>query len=92
MTKPHDTALATLVGEYVELQSRGKSLVGFCPFHEEATPSFHVNTERQLYHCFRCCDSGDALRFLQKVKGISLEMATQELAARVKRKGDLCAV
>ena len=52
------TNIVELVGGQVKLERRGRSYVGLCPFHQEKTPSFHVNDERGFYHCFGCQASG----------------------------------
>ena len=71
-----------VIGERVKLQRRGRSLVGLCPFHKEKSPSFHVNEERGFYYCFGCHASGDAIKFLQEVEGLSFSEAIRELAER----------
>lgn len=52
-----------------------------CPFHEERTPSFHVNPERQIFHCFGCRSSGDAIGFLMRMEELSFGQAVARLAA-----------
>lgn len=73
-------SIVSVVKEAVRLQQRGRSLVGLCPFHKEKTPSFHVNPERGLYHCFGCGASGDAIKFVQEISGLSFVEAVRELA------------
>ena len=74
------TSLVAVVQQVVRLQQRGRSYVGLCPFHKEKTPSFHVNEERGFYHCFGCQASGDAIRFVQEMQGLSFAEAVRELA------------
>jgi len=76
------TSLVAVVQQVVRLQRRGRSFVGLCPFHKEKTPSFHVNDERGFYHCFGCKASGDAIKFVQEMQGVSFAEAIQELADR----------
>jgi len=76
------TSLVAVVQQVVRLQRRGRSFVGLCPFHKEKTPSFHVNDERGFYHCFGCKASGDAIRFVQEMQGVSFAEAIRELADR----------
>lgn len=76
------TDLVALVGESVKLVRRGRSFVGLCPFHQEKTPSFHVNAERGFFHCFGCKESGSAVDFLMKIEGQSFPEAIRALADR----------
>ena len=57
--------------EGIELK-RGK---GLCPFHQERTPSFMVNRDKQTFNCFGCGESGDVISFVMKLKGISFKDA-----------------
>src|SRR3954451_24835341 len=76
------TDVVALVGETVKLTRRGRSFVGLCPFHQEKTPSFHVNAERGFFHCFGCKESGGAVDFCMKVEGYSFPEAVRALAER----------
>ena len=44
--------IVDVIGRYVQLKKAGKNFTGLCPFHNEQTPSFSVNAEKQYYHCF----------------------------------------
>jgi DNA primase len=46
--------IVDLVSEYITLKKAGRNYLGSCPFHKEKTPSFTVNAEKQIYHCFGC--------------------------------------
>ena len=74
--------IADVIGQRVPLKPRGRSLLARCPFHEERTPSFNVNRERQFYHCFGCRASGTAITFLMEYDGLGFVDAVEELAAR----------
>lgn len=74
--------LVDVVGESVKLVRRGRSFVGLCPFHQERTPSFHVNEERGFYHCFGCAAHGDAIKFVQETEGLDFADAVRRLAER----------
>lgn len=76
------TDLVALVAETVKLTRRGRSFVGLCPFHQEKTPSFHVNAERGFFHCFGCKESGGAVDFVMKTEGHTFPEAIRILAER----------
>ncbi|MEZ4387502.1 MAG: DNA primase [Candidatus Krumholzibacteriia bacterium] len=75
-----ETDIVELVGKYVRLQAAGASYKGLCPFHQEKTPSFHVNPVRQLYKCFGCGAGGDAIAFLMEIEGLAFPEAMETLA------------
>jgi DNA primase len=70
-----------LIGRYVELKRAGRSWKGLCPFHGEKSPSFNVNPDRQIFHCFGCQEGGDVIGFLMKHDGLSFPEAVRNLAA-----------
>ncbi len=74
--------IVDVVSSYVNLKRAGRFYKGLCPFHAEKTPSFHVNTERQIFHCFGCGVGGNVFRFLMLQKGVSFPEAVIELAER----------
>ncbi len=76
------TDLIDLIGEVTQLEKKGKSYMGLCPFHDEKTPSFSVSEEKQVYHCFSCKKSGNAITFIAETKGLSNEAAIKHLAQR----------
>jgi DNA primase len=76
------TDIVEIVGGAVELKPSGHRLLGLCPFHNEKTPSFSVNRERQQYYCFGCEKGGDALSFIMEFEGLSFAEALQKLADR----------
>ena len=75
--------LVDIVSAYVALKKSGRSLVGLCPFHNEKTPSFHVNPERQVWKCFGCGEGGDVFSFVQKIEKSTFGEAAEQLARRV---------
>jgi len=77
-----EIGIVELIGQTVRLQKRGRSHVGVCPFHKEKTPSFHVNAERGFYYCFGCHESGDAIKFVQRIEGLEFSEAVRELCDR----------
>jgi DNA primase len=74
--------MVALVGQRTDLRRVGSRWTGLCPFHDERTPSFSVNADDKLYHCFGCGESGDAIRFVQETEGVDFREALERLAER----------
>jgi DNA primase len=74
--------MAELVGARTELRRAGGRMVGLCPFHDERTPSFSVNVDQKLYHCFGCGEGGDAIGFVQATEALDFPGAVEFLATR----------
>ncbi|MEO6462302.1 MAG: DNA primase, partial [Candidatus Eisenbacteria bacterium] len=74
--------LIELIGTGVALRKVGQTWKGLCPFHQEKTPSFTVNPERQAYHCFGCGAGGDCFRYVMETEKLSFVEAVQALAER----------
>jgi len=72
-----------LISSYVNLKKSGKNFMGLCPFHKEKTPSFIVDTNTQLYHCFGCGEGGDVISFIMKAENLSFIEAVELLAKKV---------
>ena len=75
--------IVDVVSDYVTLKNSGRSYVGLCPFHREKTPSFHVDADKQLYHCFGCQASGNVYTFVMKIENLDFVEAVKFLANRV---------
>ncbi|MFW6381016.1 MAG: DNA primase [Bacillota bacterium] len=71
-----------VVSEYVNLKRSGKNYKGLCPFHQESTPSFTINPDRQFYYCFGCGAGGDVLNFLMEIENITFNESLKQLADR----------
>lgn len=69
-----------VVGDFVHLKKRGTSLIGLCPFHNEATPSFHVSVSKGIFKCFGCGKGGDSTRFIMDHEKASYPEALRYLA------------
>ncbi|MGE5177071.1 MAG: DNA primase [Hyphomicrobiales bacterium] len=76
------TDIVALVGEKVRLRRAGRSWKGLCPFHSERTPSFTVNPERQVWHCFGCGKGGDAFAWVMEAEKVTFPEALEALAER----------
>jgi DNA primase len=76
------SSILEVVSDYVALKKTGKNYKGLCPFHSEKTPSFMVNEEKQIFHCFGCGEGGDVFAFLMKAGHFSFPEAVEELAKR----------
>src|SRR6266849_1897482 len=74
--------IVQIVGERVPLRRAGRAWKGLCPFHAEKTPSFTVNSERQMWHCFGCDRGGDVFSFLMEIDKITFPEALALLAER----------
>ncbi len=74
--------IADVVGMYVHLTKKGANYWGLCPFHGEKTPSFSVNTTKQMFYCFGCHKGGNVITFLMEYENLSFQEAVRELAAR----------
>jgi DNA primase len=76
------TDIVELIGSYLPLRAAGRTFKALCPFHTEKTPSFVVNPERQIFHCFGCGEGGDAIGFLLKHERLAFPEAVRLLADR----------
>ena len=76
------TDIVTVIGEYVTLKRTGVNHKGLCPFHNEKSPSFNVNAQKQFFHCFGCGKSGDVISFVSELEGKSFMETLRELAKR----------
>lgn len=75
--------LADLIASYgIDVRVAGASKKACCPFHHEKTPSFHINETKGFYHCFGCGESGDAIKFVEKMDGLTFIEAVKKLAAQ----------
>ncbi|HSJ97880.1 MAG TPA: DNA primase, partial [Myxococcota bacterium] len=72
--------IVDLVGRYVSLRQAGRSFKGLCPFHHEKTPSFHVNPQLGIFHCFGCTAGGNAFAFLMRHDNLTFPEAVRSLA------------
>ena len=76
------TDIVDLVSEHVQLTKKGRNYSGLCPFHDEKTPSFSVDPDRQFYHCFGCGVGGNVFKFIQEIDRVTFVEAVKFLAER----------
>lgn len=76
------TDIVDVIGSYIEVKRAGPSYKALCPFHNEKSPSFNINPQRQFYHCFGCKKSGDAITFVREYENLTFVDAVKKLAAR----------
>ena len=74
--------LVDIVSSYVSLKSKGKEMVGLCPFHEDSRPSLNVNTSKQIFKCFACGAGGDVIKFMMLREKLSFPEAVVFLAEK----------
>ncbi|MGI8681165.1 MAG: DNA primase [Mycobacteriales bacterium] len=88
--RPEDVArvrerspISTVIGAHLQLRGAGPDrLKALCPFHDEKTPSFSVNTGLGYFHCFGCGESGDVFDFVRKMEQLTFPEAVEALASR----------
>ncbi|HSU51017.1 MAG TPA: DNA primase, partial [Segetibacter sp.] len=74
--------IVEIVGEFVKLKKRGANYLGNCPFHNEKSPSFTVSPSKEIYKCFGCGKSGNAIGFVMEHEKYSYVEALKWIAAR----------
>ncbi|ADL12232.1 DNA primase [Acetohalobium arabaticum] len=72
-----------VISDYTNLEKAGKNYKALCPFHDERTPSFMVNPEKQLYHCFGCGVGGNVFNFMMDIENLDFIEAVEILAQRI---------
>ncbi len=72
--------LVEVIGKHLKLKRSGQNYFACCPFHNEKSPSFSISPVKQMYHCFGCGESGNAVSFVMKYQGLDFVSAIQSLA------------
>ncbi len=75
-------SIIEVVSDFVSLKKTGKNHLGLCPFHSERTPSFTVNEEKGIFHCFGCGAGGNVFNFLMRASQMSFPEAVRAMAKR----------
>src|SRR5580698_10211288 len=76
--------IVDVIGSYLPLKRAGANFTALCPFHKEKSPSFNVNSHRQIFHCFGCHKGGDVFTFVREYENIGFMDAVRRLAERAK--------
>jgi len=74
--------IVEVVSGYLPLKRSGANHQGLCPFHQEKTPSFNVNSARQIFHCFGCGAGGNVFSFVMRMEGLSFPDAVRLLGQK----------
>lgn len=72
--------IVDVISQYVSLEKKGKDYIGLCPFHQEKTPSFTVNEEKQFFKCFGCGKGGNVFKFLMYKDNLSFPESVEQVA------------
>ena len=72
--------LISIIGKHTTLKRAGSEYKGCCPFHGEKSPSFYVNPQKNIYHCFGCSVGGNAISFLRDYENLTFIEAVNELS------------
>lgn len=75
--------IVQIIGEHVKLKRSGSDYRGPCPFHGGKNPNFSVSPKRNMYHCFKCQESGNVFTFYQKHLGMSFPESVRAVAETV---------
>ena len=75
--------IVEVISSYVPLKRTGRNFKGICPFHHEKTPSFIVNPDKQIFHCFGCHVGGNVIGFIMKQDRLEFPEAVRMLAKKV---------
>ena len=76
--------IVQIVSSYVPLKKTGHRYTGLCPFHNEKTPSFSVDAQKQLYYCFGCKAGGSVIQFVMEIEHMSFQEAVEFLADQLR--------
>ncbi|MDI9475504.1 MAG: DNA primase [Natronincolaceae bacterium] len=71
-----------VISQYIQVKKVGSSYKALCPFHNEKTPSFIINQEKQIYKCFGCGEGGDVISFIMKMENLDFIESVKLLAGR----------
>lgn len=73
--------IVDIISHYVNVRKSGSSFVAICPFHDDKSPSMHINANKGFYHCFACNAGGDVFRFVMDFERLSFSEAVEKVAS-----------
>lgn len=74
--------IVDVLREYIRVDKAGINYKALCPFHNEKTPSFMINEEKQIWHCFGCGKGGDVFKFIMEIEGLDFKEVLKMLAEK----------
>ncbi|MGL6104783.1 DNA primase [Romboutsia sp.] len=74
--------IVSTISQYIGVKPSGGNYKALCPFHGEKTPSFYINTSKQIYKCFGCGEGGDVINFVMKMENLDFIDAVKLLASK----------
>ena len=77
----HKSDIVDVIGKHLKLKRSGGNYFACCPFHNEKSASFSINTSKQFFHCFGCGESGNVITFIMKYNGLDFIEAVKSLAS-----------
>ena len=80
--------IVEVIYSYIHLTKKGRNYFGLCPFHDDTNPSMSVSSEKQIYKCFVCGNSGNVFNFVMEYEHISFQEAVLNLAKNYNMEGD----
>src|SRR6056300_1158120 len=75
--------IVDVIDGYTTLKKTGKNYSGLCPFHNEKTPSFSVEPDKQFYYCFGCGAGGNAIGFVMNYDNVDFVEAIEKIATQM---------
>ena len=78
--KVKDLSAVEVIGNYVNLKKKGANYICLCPFHGDKSPSMSVSPSKNIWKCFSCGESGDAIAFVQKFKNLEFDETIIDIA------------